>query len=61
MNPLVIRKAWRSYKEKVIPRNAPAVQVEESRRAFYAGAHTLFSSILQGLSGGSPAKRHPLA
>lgn len=34
--------AWRDYMTKVIPVNAPAVQLEESRRCFYAGAAAIF-------------------
>lgn len=31
------RQQWESYRERVVPANAPVVQVQESRRAFYAG------------------------
>lgn len=41
-----IKDAWRTYQREVIPRNAPAVQHEECRRAFYAGAFALFSLVM---------------
>ena len=41
-----INAAWRTYQREVIPRNAPAVQHEECRRAFYAGAVALFSLVM---------------
>lgn len=44
--------AWAEYREKLIPPEAGAVQVEETRRAFYAGAIQVFHGIHNGLSGG---------
>lgn len=38
MNPHVLARAWESYRAKVLPPDAPDVQVVETRRAFYAGA-----------------------
>lgn len=36
---------WREYHAKVIPLDAPATQVTESRRAFYAGAASMLALI----------------
>jgi len=33
-----IAKEWDSYAAKVVPKNAGAVQVSETRQGFYAGA-----------------------
>lgn len=41
-----IKDAWSMYQREVIPKNAPAVQHEECRRAFYAGAFALFALAL---------------
>jgi hypothetical protein len=49
----LIELAWLSYQRDVIPRNAPEVQVTESRRAFYAGAQALFHTIINILEPGS--------
>lgn len=38
---------WTDYKEKVVPTNAPEVQVVETRKAFYAGGIALVSLIHQ--------------
>ncbi len=46
----IIEEAWVSYREECIPPTASHTQVVESRRAFYAGACTLFVGILEGLS-----------
>lgn len=34
-----IGEQWDSYRDTVIPKSAGAVQIEEARRAFYAGAN----------------------
>lgn len=44
-----IEEEWQGYKAAVIPKDAPEVQLVESRRAFYAGARSLFSLISGGL------------
>jgi predicted secreted protein len=38
-----IEQRWREFSERVIPRDAPQVQHQEMRRAFYAG----FTSMLE--------------
>ena len=45
-----IQKLWDDYKSKVLPANAPPVQVSECQYAFYAGASALWQIILSGLS-----------
>jgi hypothetical protein len=42
----LVRDGWQSYAEKVLPKNAPAVQRQETRRAFYAGAMHLLSTMM---------------
>lgn len=39
--------AWRSYLTTLIPADAPPIQREECRRAFYAGAVCMFSLTLK--------------
>jgi biotin synthase-like enzyme len=43
---------WASYERDVIPTKAGAIQRQESRRAFYAGAAALFGAVLRGLTEG---------
>lgn len=33
--------SWQGYEQQVIPKNAPPVQFQETKRAFYAGAWAL--------------------
>ena len=42
----LIEAGWISLRLAVIPLDAPAVQLEEMRNAFMAGAQHLFSSLL---------------
>jgi hypothetical protein len=35
-----IEKEWLDFERRVMPKNAPAVQRQEMRRAFYAGVST---------------------
>jgi hypothetical protein len=43
-----ILEAWTTYKNEVIPADAPAVQVIETRRGFYAGAIAMAHNIIVG-------------
>jgi hypothetical protein len=45
--PDAVARAWAGYREQVVPAGAGAVQVQESQRAFYAGAWALFNLILE--------------
>ena len=38
-----VAQAWDDYRAIVMPKNAGPTQVKECRRAFYAGAETLFA------------------
>lgn len=37
--------AWASFRDRVIPKDAGPVQLQEMRRAFYAGAWALHTSM----------------
>ena len=45
-----ILKQWQSYEKYVLPKRASRVQIQETRRAFYAGV-TALMGILQELGG----------
>jgi hypothetical protein len=47
-----IEQGWDDYRRAVIPREAGVVQIQEMRRAFYAGAESLMVQIINGLSPG---------
>ena len=38
-----VKGAWESFEAHVIPADSPLVQVQECRRAFYAGAMAMLS------------------
>jgi hypothetical protein len=44
-----VREAWAIYRSRVIPSSAGSVQIQECRRAFYAGAESLMVAIMDGL------------
>lgn len=51
-----ILEAWKSYERDIlIPARAGAIQIQETRRAFYAGAQTLFFAIMNMLDPGQEA------
>lgn len=47
-----IERAWQGYRKLVVPANADAVQVSETRQAFFAGASILFTALQHGVSEG---------
>jgi hypothetical protein len=44
-NPNYIQKQWESFIAAVLPDGGPDVQIREMRRAFFAGAVSLFHTI----------------
>lgn len=57
----VLSEAWARYADSVIPKDAPRVQYIESRRAFYAGAHSLFAGLMRMLEPGTEPTERDLA
>ncbi len=51
----LIEKHWLDYRANVVPPQADETQVTETRRAFYAGAAILFSSLIDMLEPGAEA------
>ena len=41
---MTLAEAWQSYATSVLPIDAPPVQVQETRRAFYAGAWAVWQA-----------------
>ena len=54
-----IEKLWQTYK-KVLPKDAGATQIIETRRAFFAGAGGLYECILNILEPGTEATDNDL-
>jgi hypothetical protein len=49
----LIEAGWLSFKAIVVPANAPAVQINEMRKAFFIGAQHLFASIISIMESGT--------
>lgn len=49
----LIEAGWLGLRLQVIPLDAPAIQLNDMRYAFMAGAHHLFSSIMTVLDPGA--------
>lgn len=47
-----LAREWASYRERVVPADASLFQVQECRRAFYAGARALYYTVMEGLTPG---------
>lgn len=45
-------QCWREYERTVLPKDAPAIQRLECRRAFFAGAASLYGVVMKNLSPG---------
>lgn len=47
----IIESAWRDYEAKVLnPHTVGPIQLQETRRAFYAGAQALFGGLVNGVA-----------
>ncbi len=56
-----INAMWENYRKMVVAPNAPAVQVVETQRAFFAGAATLYEYIMRyGLDAGDEITENDL-
>ena len=56
----LIEAGWVTYLHKVMPKGAGSVQIEETRRAFFAGAQHLFGSIMSMLEPGAEPTENDL-
>jgi hypothetical protein len=52
-----IRDHWRSYDKEIIPPDAPETQIQECRRAFYAGAQMMMTEVQAALASNRPLSR----
>ena len=46
MTQKYIEAGWESYRSMVIPKDAPDIQIRETRQAFYAGSALLWQSLM---------------
>ena len=52
----LLETEWINYRNGAIHKDASSVQLQESRRAFYAGAWALYCVIMNNLSPGDEAE-----
>lgn len=45
----IISAGWATFCMYVMPKDAPAIQIQEMQKAFFAGAQHLWGSIMTGL------------
>lgn len=57
----VIEALWMDYRKKVMPRDCHPTQVEETMKAFFAGAMGLFSTVVGSLDEGEEPTERDLA
>jgi hypothetical protein len=50
-----IAMQWEEFRSKVMPANAPKVQVTEMQRAFYCGAYSFLAEMTSSLESGEDA------
>jgi len=48
----LLAESWATYRERVVPVDAGRLQVQECRRAFYAGAEALMRGVMKNLDPG---------
>jgi hypothetical protein len=56
MTRMFVLEGWNSLRREVLPPNAPAVQIEECRRVFYAGCIHMFCALQEIMD---PASSEP--
>ena len=47
---LLMAEEWDKYARGVLPADAPLVQKQETRRAFYAGAQSIFFRVIESFA-----------
>jgi hypothetical protein len=57
----LIAEGWEQFREQVVPPNASSVQVDETQKAFYAGASFLLSQVMLRLDPGNDPTDEDLA
>lgn len=57
---LLIEAGWTSLRMMSMPQNAPQVQIDEMRNAFFAGAHHVFFSMMAVLDEGDDVTEQDL-
>jgi hypothetical protein len=59
-NRKVVGTLWESFQAQAVPKDASAIQIEVMRDAFYAGAGSIFATIVNQLEPGAEATQNDL-
>jgi len=57
----LMAKQWDTFEKAYLPKDAPAVQRREMRRAFYAGAQGVLFGVIASLTNGAEPTAEDLA
>lgn len=57
----LIESGWTGFRALVIPPSAPQLQVDEMKKAFYAGAHHFFAAVMSVMDDGDEPSDADLA
>lgn len=52
MREKIVERLWEDYRFGVVPHDASSIQVNECRRAFYAGVQSILSEMARAMSQG---------
>lgn len=55
-----IERGWNSYR-KLLPADAPPIQIKETRQAFYAGAAIIFTGMIHTMDKGEEPTEDDMA
>jgi hypothetical protein len=60
MKKRYIEEQWNEFRRSVLSKDAPQIQIDEMRKAFFAGVVALFGHVLGNLSEGNDVKEQDL-
>lgn len=61
MRTETVAASFAFYRERVLPKNAPPIQIEECRRAFYSGVYFMLANLLANIGDASTTEEEGIA
>lgn len=49
-----VAETWAAFAARVVPKEADEIQIQEMRRAFYAGSYSMLMNVREGISEDTP-------
>ena len=56
----LLETEWDKYRRQVLPPDAPPIQIQECRRAFFGGAWAIYSLMMNKMTSGDEVKPEDL-